>query len=63
MRALWERLNHQRWIKSNENEREYVLEAFQGDVEMPDQSDEEDDGDHVEESKGMVMRFACSLTL
>ena len=46
MRALWERLNEQRWIKSNN---EYVLQAFQGDVEMPDQSDdddEEEEGDY-----------------
>jgi hypothetical protein len=43
MRALWERLNQQRWIKSKDDEREYVLQAFQGDVEMPDQSDDEED--------------------
>jgi len=49
MRALWERLNHQRWIKSNDDEREYVLQAFQGDVEMPDVSDEESEPDETEE--------------
>jgi hypothetical protein len=43
MRALWERLNQQRWIKSKDDEREYVLQAFQGDVEMPDQSDDEEE--------------------
>jgi len=45
MRALWERLNQQRWIKSTDDDREYVLQAFQGDVEMPDQSDDEEDSD------------------
>lgn len=52
MRALWERLNQQRWAKNNDNDREYVLQAFQ-DVEMPDQSDEEeDDQDDQEDTKG-----------
>jgi predicted Fe-S protein YdhL (DUF1289 family) len=45
MRALWERLNQQRWMRSKDDEREYVLQAFQGDVEMPDQSDDEDDAE------------------
>jgi len=50
MRALWERLNQQRWMKSKDDEREYVLQAFQGDVEMPDQSeDEEEDEDEAED--------------
>ena len=48
MRALWERLNHQRWTKSNNEDREYVLQAFQGDVEMPDQPDEDEDDEYVE---------------
>ena len=53
MRALWERLNQQRWIKSTDNDREYVLQAFQEDVEMPDQSDEEDnDEDEHEDTNG-----------
>ena len=45
MRALWERLNQQRWMRSKDDEREYVLQAFQGDVEMPDQSEDEDDAE------------------
>jgi hypothetical protein len=49
MRALWERLNHQRWVKSNQDEREYVLQAFQGDVEMPDVSDDESEQDNAED--------------
>jgi hypothetical protein len=54
MRALWERLNQQRWIKSTDDDREYVLQAFQGDVEMPDQSDDEEDSgeDEHESSRG-----------
>lgn len=54
MRALWERLNHQRWKKSNNDEREYVLQAFQGDVEMPDQSDDEENEDDQEDTKGAL---------
>jgi VID27 PH-like domain len=55
MRALWERLNHQRWKKSNEDEREYVLQAFQGDVEMPDVSDDESEPEEIgEDSKGSL---------
>jgi hypothetical protein len=52
MRALWERLNQQRWLKSKDDEREYVLQAFQGDVEMPDQSDDEEDEDTRDEHYG-----------
>jgi hypothetical protein len=52
MRALWERLNRQKWLKSKDDEREYVLQAFQGDVEMPDQSDDEEDEDTGDEHYG-----------
>jgi hypothetical protein len=52
MRALWERLNEQRWIKAKDDEREYVLQAFQGDVEMPDQSDDEDEDDRDQKYGG-----------
>lgn len=52
MRALWERLNQQRWMKSKDDEREYVLQAFQGDVEMPDQSDDEDEDEDEDLQKG-----------
>lgn len=51
MRALWERLNQERWIKSNDEERQYVLQAFQGDVEMRDQSEDEDE-EIDEDTKG-----------
>lgn len=52
MRALWERLNQQRWLKTKDDEREYVLQAFRGDVEMPDQSDDEDDQDDHRDRDG-----------
>jgi hypothetical protein len=52
MRALWEKLNHQRWAKSGDEDREYVLQAFEGDVEMPDQSDEEEDEETSGETEG-----------
>ena len=45
MRALWEHLNQQRWLKTKDDEREYVLQAFQGDVEMSDQSEDEEEQD------------------
>jgi len=64
MRALWERLNQQRWIKSTDDDREYVLQAFQGDVEMPDQSDDEEDNDEDEHrpSRGSLARTRDQLT-
>jgi hypothetical protein len=59
MRALWERLNQQRWKKSNKDEREYVLQAFQ-DVEMLDQSDDDEDEDD-QDTKGMLQLSNCSI--
>lgn len=61
MRALWERLNQQRWMRSKDDDREYVLQAFQGDVEMPDQSDDEDEEEGPNEQEtGIteIMKFA-----
>jgi hypothetical protein len=52
MRALWERLNQQRWMKSSNDDREYILQAFQGDVEMPDQSEGEDEDYNLDDSHG-----------
>jgi hypothetical protein len=62
MRALWERLNHQRWMKSNQDEREYVLQAFQGDVEMPDESDDESEQDDTD-TKGIVRLHSANLLI
>ena len=55
MRALWERLNRQRWIKSSEDDREYVLQAFQGDIDMPDEEDEEDEEDIRDDTNGAIL--------
>jgi VID27 PH-like domain len=62
MHALWERLNRQRWLKSNDEERDYVLQAFEGDVEMPDQSDDDDDeeetlGHHSPHEYGTALSY------
>jgi hypothetical protein len=38
-------------MRSKDDEREYVLQAFQGDVEMPDQSDDENDEDLEQEKR------------
>lgn len=62
MRALWERLNHQRWMKSNQDEREYVLQAFQGDVEMPDESDDESEQDDTD-TKGILRLHPANLLI
>jgi len=61
MRALWERLNQQRWKKSNNDEREYVLQAFQGDVEMRDQSDDEEDEGDQEDTKSALQLSDISI--
>ena len=65
MRALWERLNQQRWKKSADDEREYVLQAFQGDVEMPDVSDDEEEEEEEEpsdHSQGMDSHYCHHLS-
>lgn len=54
MRALWEQLNEQKWIKAKDQEREYVLEAFQ-DITMedaPEGGEEEEEFEDVEEQPG-----------
>lgn len=54
MRALWEQLNEQKWIKAKDQDREYVLEAFQ-DITMedaPDAEEEEEEFEEVEEEMG-----------
>ncbi|KAM3072039.1 Vacuolar import and degradation protein 27 [Clarireedia jacksonii] len=49
MQALWEQLNEIKWAKSKENERDYVLEAFQ-DITMEDAPDfvEEEEEEYEE---------------
>ena len=48
MQALWEQLNEMKWSKSKEDEREYVLEAFQ-DLTMEDAPPEEEEEEEEEE--------------
>ena len=60
MQALWEQLNETKWTKAKNDDREYVLEAFQdltmedvdaraGDEEEPEEAEEvEDDGQRSE---------------
>jgi hypothetical protein len=53
MQALWEQLNEMKWNKSKEDEREYVLEAFQ-DLTMEDAppEEEEEEEEEAEEDDG-----------
>jgi hypothetical protein len=48
MQALWEQLNEIKWNKNKEEEREYVLEAFQ-DLTMEDAPQEEEEEEEEEE--------------
>lgn len=50
MRALWEQLNEQKWIKAKDQDREYVLEAFQ-DITMEDAPDAEEEEEEFEEAE------------
>ena len=47
MQALWEQLNEIKWNKTKEDDREYVLEAFQ-DMTMEDAYPEEEEEEEVE---------------
>lgn len=42
MQALWEHLNQTKWLKSKDDDRQYVLDAFQ-DIEMNDADDNEEE--------------------
>jgi hypothetical protein len=44
MQALWEQLNETKWVKSKDDERGYVLEAFQ-DLTMEDVPEEEEEAE------------------
>ncbi|RDW63990.1 hypothetical protein BP5796_10492 [Coleophoma crateriformis] len=48
MQALWEQLNEIKWNKSKEDDREYVLEAF-NDLTMEDAPQEEEEEEYEEE--------------
>ncbi|PGG99940.1 tRNA (guanine9-N1)-methyltransferase [Blastomyces parvus] len=47
MQALWEQLNEIKWAKTEENERDYVLEAF-NDLTMEDVPEEEEEEEEEE---------------
>jgi hypothetical protein len=48
MQALWEQLNEVKWNKSKEDDRDYVLEAFQ-DLAMEDAPEDEEEEEQEEE--------------
>lgn len=48
MQALWERLNEVKWKKTDEDERQYVLDAFQ-DLTMDENADKEAEEEEPEE--------------
>lgn len=48
MQALWEQLNETKWKKTKDDDRQYVLEAFQ-DLTMEDAPEEEQEEEEVEE--------------
>jgi hypothetical protein len=50
MQALWEQLNEIKWEKQKENERDYVLDAFQ-DLTMEDQEPEKEEAEDEEEEE------------
>ena len=51
MRALWEQLNETKWKKVNQDDQQYVLDAFQ-DLTMEDvpEEEEEEEQDHFEDA-------------
>ena len=51
MRALWESLNEQRWVKATDDDRDYVLGAFKEDIEMEDAPAEEEEEEEVTEEE------------
>lgn len=52
MRALWEQLNQQKWLKATEGDRDYVVEAF-NDLTMEDVAEEvEDEAEQEGEESG-----------
>ncbi|KAJ5930243.1 Vacuolar import and degradation protein 27 [Penicillium verhagenii] len=50
MQALWEQLNEMKWTKVKENDREYVLDAFQ-DLTMEDTEDQPEEEEEEEEEE------------
>ena len=51
MQALWEQLNETKWLKSKDDDRQYVLDAFQ-DLVLEDEANEnQDEEEQVEEAE------------
>ncbi|KAH8693977.1 VID27 cytoplasmic protein-domain-containing protein [Talaromyces proteolyticus] len=50
MQALWEQLNETKWIKQKQDDREYVLDAFQ-DLTMEDQPEAEEEPEEEAEEE------------
>ena len=50
MQALWEQLNEMKWVKAKENDRDYVLEAF-NDLTMEDVPEEREEEEEEEEEE------------
>lgn len=53
MQALWEQLNEMKWTKVKENDREYVLDAFQ-DLTMEDADDKPEEEEEEEEEEDVT---------
>lgn len=55
MRALWEQLNQQKWLKVKDDDRDYVLEAFQDitmeDAPNPEEEEEEEEEEEFDENR------------
>ncbi|KAI5793749.1 VID27 cytoplasmic protein-domain-containing protein [Peziza echinospora] len=54
MRALWEQLNQQKWLKAKDDERDYILEAFNEITmeDVPEEEEEEEEEEEVEDEDG-----------
>lgn len=47
MIALWEMLNQQKWIKIKDDEKDYIIDAFQQDIKMKDIEDDNSEENEV----------------
>ncbi|KAK9455878.1 VID27 cytoplasmic protein-domain-containing protein [Dipodascopsis uninucleata] len=60
MRALWETLNQQSWFKTNKEDQDYVLEAF-NDITMTDADEEPDEEEEAFEDANDDVRKEAEL--
>jgi predicted Fe-S protein YdhL (DUF1289 family) len=63
MRALWEMLNETKWVKAKDDDRQYVLDAFQEDAEMKDADAEHEPEEEEEEDQEENIHGESFLTL